>query len=171
MGACLLGQLPAIAGATLLSLGNSAPDMLSALASFAAGGGGAAAVGLNGVLGGALFVSAAVSALSPCTSLATGSPSTLPASSMTQASSSWLSQLWPSSLPLFLPPWLTIPNASKERWSKPTAVTAATLAPIFLSILWSHDHARPNLHVLLGGGGIALGLLAFLTTNATGRRR
>ena len=56
----LLGLPPAIAGATLLSLGNGAPDALSALASFAAGGGGAAAVGLSGVLGGAMFVSAAV---------------------------------------------------------------------------------------------------------------
>lgn len=57
----LLGLPPAIAGATLLSLGNGAPDALSALASFAAGGGGgAAAVGLNGVLGEAMFVSAAV---------------------------------------------------------------------------------------------------------------
>ena len=58
----LLGLPPAIAGATLLSLGNGAPDALSALASFAAGAGGgaAAAVGLSSVLGGAMFVSTAV---------------------------------------------------------------------------------------------------------------
>jgi len=47
--ACLLGLPPAIAGATLLSLGNCAPDALSALSSFVAGGGrGAATVRLNG---------------------------------------------------------------------------------------------------------------------------
>ena len=47
--ACLLGLPPAIAGATLLSLGNGAPDTLSALSSFIAGGGrGAATIRLNG---------------------------------------------------------------------------------------------------------------------------
>ena len=55
----LLGLPPAIAKAMLLSLGNGAPDALSALASFAAaGGGGAAAIGLNGLLCVAMFVSA-----------------------------------------------------------------------------------------------------------------
>jgi len=71
-------------------------------------------------------------------------------------------------LPLSLPRRLTIPDASKERWSKPTAVTAATLAPIFLSVLWSHraTGGNPFPAVLLGGlAGIALGLLAFVTTD------
>ncbi|KAL6842364.1 hypothetical protein ACP4OV_027791 [Aristida adscensionis] len=60
----MLRLSPAIAGVTLLSLGNGAPDAISTVASFAYGGRGRAgsttAVGLNGVLGGVLFVSSAV---------------------------------------------------------------------------------------------------------------
>ncbi|KAL6847167.1 hypothetical protein ACP4OV_023020 [Aristida adscensionis] len=58
---------PAIAGVTLLSLGNGAPDVLSSVVAFAAAGGGGGAgdddagdVGLSSVLGGALFVSTVV---------------------------------------------------------------------------------------------------------------
>ncbi|KAM0865727.1 hypothetical protein ACQ4PT_043083 [Festuca glaucescens] len=56
---------PAVAGVTLLSLGNGAPDVLSSVVAFASGGAGAGAgdVGLSGALGGALFVSTVVAGL------------------------------------------------------------------------------------------------------------
>ncbi|RLN40905.1 cation/calcium exchanger 1-like [Panicum miliaceum] len=268
----LLGLPPAIAGATLLSLGNGAPDALSALASLDGGkGGGAAAVGLNGVLGGAMFVSAAVLGVvalrvggqgiavdrasffrdagflllalaAVAVVLAAGEVNIWGAVAFAslylvyvlavaftpdrwtrrqdeeedhahaaayselhsvaetkfytdqEAQDSLLSDTAPLlqyyaagdnnggagenksafwtvmrvlALPLILPRRLTIPDASKERWSKPTAVTAATLAPIFLSILWSHRATgNPFPAILLGGlAGLAQGLLAFLTTD------
>ncbi|KAL0908811.1 hypothetical protein M5K25_023319 [Dendrobium thyrsiflorum] len=58
----LLKLSPAIAGATLLSLGNGAPDVFSSIVSFEEGGSGGAACdfGLNSILGGALFVTTVV---------------------------------------------------------------------------------------------------------------
>lgn len=279
----LLRLPPAIAGATLLSLGNGAPDALSAVASFSAGDGGegggtAAAVGLSGVLGGAMFVSSAVLGViairlggqevavhrasffrdaaflflalvavavvvaagqvtiwaaagfaslylvyvlavaftpdrwtrrhdahavdDPASAAAFSElhnvtetkfytdqeardpllPDTAPLlqyyageansnSNSNDGSTGNKSVFWTVlrvlELPLNLPRRLTIPDASKERWSKTAAVTAATLAPIFLSLLWSHRATGgPFVTVLLGGlAGFALGLIAFLTTD------
>ncbi|KAJ1295475.1 hypothetical protein BS78_01G227300 [Paspalum vaginatum] len=281
----LLRLPPAVAGATLLSLGNGAPDALSALASFAAGGrcgeagpAAAAAVGLNGVLGGAVFVSSAVLgviglrlgrqgvavhragffrdaafllvalaavavvlaagevdvwgaaafaalylvyvlavAFTPDAWKSTRRHDDAHAEPEAEESSSRASELhnvaetefyytddqleaqdplladtdtapllqyyttnnskkslfWAVlrllELALRLPRRVTIPDASKERWSKPAAVTAATLAPIFLALLWSHGaRSNPFLAALIASpAGIALGLLAFLTTDAS----
>ncbi|KQJ96801.1 cation/calcium exchanger 1 [Brachypodium distachyon] len=272
----LLRLSPAIAGATLLSLGNGAPDALSTIASFASGGGGegggrgTTVVGLNGLLGGALFVSSAVlgviclrpggpgrgfpvdrrsffrdasflllaltavavvlaagkvniwgalaftslylfyvlavafthgrdrgsrvgggeeetdhtnAALSELCDVAETNfypyqdqeepllPETAPllqyhADDESTKKSKRASVFWSAvrvlELPLYLPRRLTIPDASKERWSKPAAVTAAALSPLFLSFLWSHT----ALALLLGGlAGVPMGLAAFLTTD------
>ncbi|CAL0323443.1 unnamed protein product [Lupinus luteus] len=54
----ILGLSPTIAGVTLLSLGNGAPDFFATVVSFTSSNNGA--VGLNSILGGAFFVSSAV---------------------------------------------------------------------------------------------------------------
>ena len=62
-------------------------------------------------------------------------------------------------IPLSLPRRLTIPTASKERLSKTTVVTTDTLAPIFMSILWSHCDTMNSFPSVL------------LTTDTAGRHR
>ncbi|KAM3371853.1 hypothetical protein ACQJBY_018975 [Aegilops geniculata] len=263
----LLRLSPAVAGVTLLSLGNGAPDALSTVASFASGDGGKGAgtvVGLNGLLGGALFVSSAVLGViclriggrgvaidrgsffrdacflllalaAVAVVLAAGEVNIWGALAFTslylvyvlvvvfihgrshagEAEAAWVDNTHASSelcnvvetdfypdqepllpetapllqyysgdatkkkrgvfwsvvraleLPLYLPRRLTIPDASEERWSKPAAVAAATLSPLFLACLWSHATGSPPLALLLGGiAGLSLGLLAFLSTDA-----
>ncbi|KAF5946702.1 hypothetical protein HYC85_016930 [Camellia sinensis] len=79
-------------------------------------------------------------------------------------------------LPLDLPRRLTIPVISEERWSKPVAVISATLAPIFLAVIWDYYDGPPNTNQLLTVGigasfGIVLGVFAFFTTEVSGPPR
>ncbi|XP_026655650.2 cation/calcium exchanger 1-like [Phoenix dactylifera] len=73
-------------------------------------------------------------------------------------------------LPLYLPRRLTIPDVSKERWSKPIAVTSVTVAPIILTALWDSNwkekSSEERLVMYLFGGivGMSLGIAAFVKT-------
>jgi len=146
----LLGLPPAIAGATLLSLENSALDALSTLTSFVAGGGvGAAAIGLNSMLGEEMLVSTTAIGVVALRILGHG---------VAVDRASFFHDGW-LTIPLYLPRRLTIPTASKERLSKTTVVTTDTLAPIFMSILWSHCDTMNSFPSVL------------LTTDTAGRHR
>lgn len=71
-------------------------------------------------------------------------------------------------LPLYLPRRLTIPDVSKERWSKPVAVISVTAAPILLASLWDSKSkekgSEERLVIYLFGGiiGMSLGTAAFV---------
>lgn len=72
--------------------------------------------------------------------------------------------------PLQLPRQITIPVISEEKWSKTFAVTSATLAPIFLALIWKPQIERINstisLAIFMSAAllGIILGTLAFAFT-------
>lgn len=75
--------------------------------------------------------------------------------------------------PLYLPRRLTIPVASEERWSKPYAVASVTIAPVFLTALWSfqEENASFNARLAVYGVGfliaVSLGVVAFYTTESS----
>ncbi|KAG2311725.1 hypothetical protein Bca4012_026199 [Brassica carinata] len=77
--------------------------------------------------------------------------------------------VWVITLPIYLPRTLTIPVVSEAKWSKPTAVTSVTLAPVLLSFLWNRKRSPTSVEagiVYLTGClvGIVLGLTALATT-------
>lgn len=217
----VLNLSPVIAGVTLLSLGNGAPDVFAAIVSFNSGRAAAAAVGLSSVLGGAFFVSSVVvGVISICCSsrrppvavdragfirdlcffllvllslvliLSFGKVHILgslifvslyilyviivsfshcrrkehgdlgapllesieveqPPDEESQEYKEavnlpplldWV--LFLIELPLFLPRRLTIPVVTKERWSKPFAVSSVILSPILLALLWNSQRGE-----------------------------
>ncbi|XP_027336085.1 cation/calcium exchanger 4 [Abrus precatorius] len=61
-------------------------------------------------------------------------------------------------MPLAIPRRLTIPMVHEEVWSKPLAVTSASLAPILLAFLWSTQDNVSNQSIILSYCvGVALG--------------
>ncbi|KAF5735182.1 cation/calcium exchanger 2-like [Tripterygium wilfordii] len=89
----------------------------------------------------------------------------------TRTSASCRMLLYILEMPLDLPRRLTIPVVCEKKWSKPIAVTAVTLAPIFLSVLWNLKHenvaASCTSLVVYGIGflfGITFGVLAHFYT-------
>lgn len=73
-------------------------------------------------------------------------------------------------LPLQLPRRATIPVVSEEKWSKAFAVTSATLAPIFLAVIWNSQieniSSTSSLAIFMSTSllGIVLGNIAFAFT-------
>ncbi|KAL0404665.1 UNVERIFIED_CONTAM: Cation/calcium exchanger 1 [Sesamum radiatum] len=77
-------------------------------------------------------------------------------------------------LPLYLPRRLTIPDISEGKWSKPFAISSASLAPILLAALCSTQgesvDIEANLGIFLASiiVGTVLGTVAFVLTKNSG---
>ncbi|CAL9121614.1 unnamed protein product, partial [Musa textilis] len=73
-------------------------------------------------------------------------------------------------LPLSLPRILTIPDVSKEKWSKPSAVASVTLAPLLLAVLVTSKTkdvgSEESLSIYISGGlvGLVLGVVSLVKT-------
>ncbi|KAL0453368.1 UNVERIFIED_CONTAM: Cation/calcium exchanger 1 [Sesamum latifolium] len=80
-------------------------------------------------------------------------------------------------LPLYLPRRLTIPDISEGKWSKPFAISSASLAPILLAALCSTQgesiDIKANLGIFLASiiVGTVLGTLTFVLTKHSGPPR
>ncbi|CAI0419037.1 unnamed protein product [Linum tenue] len=161
----LLKLPPTVAGVALLPLGNGAPDVFASIAAFL--GENQGGVGLNSVLGGAVFVtSVVVGAVSLCvagkevqidrrcfvrdicfflvalfsllTILMVGRVTVTAAIAFVFIYVVYYSRLFSiMEMPLTIPRRLTIPLVDDETWSKPYAVSSAALAPLLMAYLWS----------------------------------
>ncbi|CAI0473174.1 unnamed protein product [Linum tenue] len=161
----LLKLPPTVAGVALLPLGNGAPDVFASIAAFL--GENSGDVGLNSVLGGAVFVTTVVvGAVSLCvaqkelqidrrcfvrdicfflvalfsllTILMVGRVTVTVAIAFVSMCAVSCSRLFSiMEMPLTVPRRLTIPLVDDETWSKPYAVSSAALAPLLIAYLWS----------------------------------
>uniref|UniRef100_A0A2N9IMJ7 Sodium/calcium exchanger membrane region domain-containing protein n=1 Tax=Fagus sylvatica TaxID=28930 RepID=A0A2N9IMJ7_FAGSY len=156
----ILKLSPTIAGVTLLSLGNGAPDVFASIVSFTRSGNGG--LGLNSILGGAFFVSSIVVGIITigrinlwgalcfvsiyfvyvCVVSAMhffyGNKEVVHVGEVGIPLLGYIDeekQMDKTELPLYLPRRLTIPVVSEESWSKAYAVLSVTLAPLLLASL------------------------------------
>ncbi|XBI29108.1 hypothetical protein VPH35_053173 [Triticum aestivum] len=165
---------PAVAGITLLSLGNGAPDVFASVVSFAAGDSGdGGCYGLNCALGGALFVSivvAGVVALAPQGAAAGEGSSWRCHACITLCARSACRYTIRATSPS------GISDIATHRWSRPCGVASVALAPVLLATTWtSHSPMKSSLrhhnsdgHAILLAGAVLDLLLAALLEATTG---
>nr|AAT42174.1 putative K-exchanger-like protein [Zea mays] len=165
---------PAVAGVTLLSLGNGAPDVFASVVSFASGddGGGGVTVWVAASFV-SLYVGYVVLVWTSHCCTEKGKPAadslsapllldddddvgdvvpSLPSHTKTEASSTATSRVIATlhclaaalCMPLYLPRRLTIPDIAGHRWSRPYAVASAALAPVLIAVTWSSQRHNPT---------------------------
>ncbi|CAI0384929.1 unnamed protein product [Linum tenue] len=184
----LLKLSPTIAGVTLLSLGNGAPDVFASIVSLA--GSGTRDIGFNTMVGGASFVTCVVvgtiSFLVKHRRIRVSRGAfirdvcffILVLGSLIMTMLLGKINLWGAigfslmesgpfrltisivEMPLYLTRRLTIPVVCERRWSKPMAIASVILAPILLSTLWVAQYENPRFEtcVLVYGVGSLIGI-------------
>ncbi|KAE9619826.1 putative sodium/calcium exchanger membrane region [Lupinus albus] len=184
----LLRLSPTIAGVTLLSLGNGAPDVFSSLVSFQvvvyvssnkwkcinyddddddndddAEKGCSSSHGSNHDLSVPLFIGMEKGMVDSIENGAEDEEHDLNIKDRCCCLRSSICEmfLYVLEMPLYLPRRLTIPVICEERWSKPYAISSVILAPILLSILWAPHNKNnfSNTNLIIYGIGLLVGTI------------